>query len=114
MDNDSDQESRKRARAYRIWEQEARPEGRHEEHWLQAERDLRDEDSIPEQASAGITGTAASPNATQTQPGDEAAPGTPGTGENACPTCRGSGKVGQNRCPDCGGTGKVIEGIGGA
>jgi hypothetical protein len=102
MHNDGDQESRKRARAYEIWEQEARPEGRHEEHWVQAERELRDEGS---QASAGITGTvAASP--TQTQLGDEAPPGTPGTGENTCPTCRGSGKVGQNRCADCGGTGK--------
>ena len=33
-------------------------------------------------------------------PGDEAPPGTPGAGENICPTC--------------GGTGKVIEEIGGA
>lgn len=27
-------------RAHQIWEQEGRPEGRHEEHWLQAERDI--------------------------------------------------------------------------
>jgi DnaJ-class molecular chaperone len=46
--------------------------------------------------------------------GDDAPPGTPGTGENICPTCKGSGKIGQKACPDCGGTGKVIEGIGGA
>jgi DnaJ-class molecular chaperone len=49
----------------------------------------------------------------QMHPGDEASPGTPGTGENICPTCKGSGKVGQKACPDCGGTGKVVEGIGG-
>src|SRR3954468_7469400 len=98
MDKDNDQESRKRVRAYKIWEQEGRPEGRHDEHWVRAEGELRDEGSIPEQASAGTAG--ASPDATQTQPGDEAPPGTPGTGENTCPTCRGSGKVGENRCPD--------------
>ena len=50
----------------------------------------------------------------QMHPGDEAPPGTPGAGENICPTCKGSGKVGQKPCPDCGGSGKVIEGIGGA
>jgi DnaJ-class molecular chaperone len=49
----------------------------------------------------------------QMHPGDDAPPGTPGTGENICPTCKGSGKVGQKACPDCGGTGKVVEGIGG-
>lgn len=49
-----------------------------------------------------------------THPGDDAAPGTPGTGEDICPRCKGSGLL-ENRqeCPDCGGTGKVIEGIGG-
>jgi hypothetical protein len=47
-------------------------------------------------------------------PGDEAAPGIPGTGENVCRKCRGSGKTGDRPCEECGGTGKVIEGIGGA
>jgi len=117
MDNDTDQESRKRDRAYKIWEQEGRPEGRHEEHWVQAEGELGKARPFPEQASAGSKGqgtAGASPNATQMQPGDEAPPGTPGTGENICPICRGSGRVGQSLCPDCGGTGKIIEGIGGA
>ncbi|MEA2759230.1 MAG: hypothetical protein QOH65_1843 [Methylobacteriaceae bacterium] len=50
----------------------------------------------------------------QMHSGDDAPPGTPGTGENICPTCKGSGKVGQKPCADCGGTGKVVEGIGGA
>jgi DnaJ-class molecular chaperone len=50
----------------------------------------------------------------QTKPGDEAPSGTPGTGEDICPVCHGSGKA-QNggKCPNCNGTGKVIEGIGG-
>jgi RecJ-like exonuclease len=47
------------------------------------------------------------------KPGDEAAPGTPGTGENLCPDCSGSGKVEGKACPECNGTGKVITGIGG-
>lgn len=49
----------------------------------------------------------------ETNPGDEAAPGTPGTGENICPQCKGSGELDGMRCPVCGGSGKVIEGIGG-
>lgn len=54
------------------------------------------------------------PKNEQTKPGDEAVPGTPGTGEDICPACRGSGKT-QNggACPNCNGTGKVTEGIGG-
>jgi DnaJ-class molecular chaperone len=47
-------------------------------------------------------------------PGDQAAPGTPSTGENICPKCGGSGELDGARCVNCGGTGKVIEGIGGA
>jgi len=47
-------------------------------------------------------------------PGDEAAPGTPGTGENLCPHCAGRGKHDDGtECPVCGGTGKVIEGLAG-
>jgi DnaJ-class molecular chaperone len=47
-------------------------------------------------------------------PGDEAAPGTPGTGEAVCPACGGSGRRGGEPCGSCGGTGRIIEGIGGA
>ena len=46
-------------------------------------------------------------------PGDQARPGTPGTGENTCPDCGGSGRAGAQPCKTCGGTGKVIEGISG-
>ncbi|WP_210530475.1 DUF2934 domain-containing protein [Rubellimicrobium arenae] len=38
-----DRESRIRARAYAIWEQEGRPHGRHEDHWNQASQDVGDE-----------------------------------------------------------------------
>lgn len=47
-------------------------------------------------------------------PGDIAAPGTPGTGENLCRRCAGKGTLDGAPCAECGGTGKVIEGIGGA
>jgi DnaJ-class molecular chaperone len=48
------------------------------------------------------------------KPGDEAPPGTPGTGENLCRACNGSGRLGDGECPTCLGTGKINEGIGGA
>jgi len=47
-------------------------------------------------------------------PGDEAPAGTPGTGEDICPQCGGTGRLGASSCPTCQGTGKVIVGIGGA
>ena len=47
-------------------------------------------------------------------PGDEAPPGTPGTGEDVCPRCGGSGRLANGPCPECDGTGKVTRGIGGA
>ena len=46
-------------------------------------------------------------------PGDEAAPGTPGTGEAVCPECGGSGRLHGERCPNCQGSGKIVRGIGG-
>jgi hypothetical protein len=54
---------------------------------------------------------AASPSAAA--PGDEAPPGTPGSGEGLCPRCGGSGRLGAGPCPDCAGTGKVNQAIGG-
>jgi hypothetical protein len=46
--------------------------------------------------------------------GDEAPAGTPGTGEDVCRTCGGTGKLNGSICPDCDGTGKIVVGIGGA
>ena len=47
-------------------------------------------------------------------PGDEAPAGTPGTGENICRECGGSGRAGDAPCPSCNGSGKVTVGVGGA
>lgn len=46
-------------------------------------------------------------------PGDEAPPGTEGSGEDVCPRCGGDGTVDGETCPDCAGSGKVVRGIGG-
>lgn len=47
-------------------------------------------------------------------PGDEAPPGKPGTGEDVCPVCKGSGRSGDEPCQNCEGTGRVICGVGSA
>ena len=52
-------------------------------------------------------------------PEDDPAPGTPGTGQDTCPKCEGtgkqvdkSGKPNEQACERCDGTGKVTQGIG--
>ena len=54
------------------------------------------------------------PGASSTNPGDEVPPGTPGSGDDVCPLCRGSGQVNGHDCTNCGGTGVITRGIGGA
>lgn len=64
-----------------------------------------------DKSSSGSTGGGT--GQARINPGDDAAPGTPGTGENVCPDCKGSGRLNNAPCKTCGGTGKVIEGISG-
>jgi DnaJ-class molecular chaperone len=47
-------------------------------------------------------------------PGDQAPPGTPGTGEVPCPDCGGSGRKDGAPCALCAGTGKIVKAVGGA
>lgn len=55
-----------------------------------------------------------SPSEPPLNPGDEAAPGTPGAAEGICDKCSGTGKLADgSECPECGGTGRVMRGIGG-
>jgi hypothetical protein len=56
----------------------------------------------------------AAPYPGQLAPGDEAAAGTEGTGEDICPQCGGRGHANGGECPACAGTGKVTKGIAGA
>jgi hypothetical protein len=46
--------------------------------------------------------------------GDQAPPGTPGTGDNSYRERGGEGSLHGKRCESCGGTGTVIEGVGSA
>jgi hypothetical protein len=48
-------------------------------------------------------------------PGDQAPPGSPQSGERICPRCGGEGRhASGERCDYCGGTGRVIELVGDA
>jgi hypothetical protein len=44
-------------------------------------------------------------------PGDEAPPGTPGTGDDVCPECAGSGRIDGRECANCLGRGRVVKAI---
>jgi hypothetical protein len=63
---------------------------------------------------AGEEDPGASNDIGSARPGDEAPAGTPGTGEDVCPDCGGSGQRAGRECPTCRGSGKVTVGIGGA
>ena len=52
-------------------------------------------------------------NTADMKPGDEAAPGTAGTGDDLCPVCHGTGKRDGCKCADCDGTGVITRAIGG-
>lgn len=56
----------------------------------------------------------AAPATVELAPGDDAVPGTPGTGENVCRVCHGDGQVEDRPCANCGGRGRVVTAIGGA
>jgi len=56
----------------------------------------------------------ASPGGATRNPGDEAAPGAPQTGETTCPECGGTGRAQNGECPNCGGTGRVVQIVGDA
>ena len=73
--------------------------------WMKARQSIAC-DGVPAAAYASVK--------MQLSPGDEAAPGTVGSGEDVCPVCKGSGRLSDGKdCPNCEGTGKIIEGIGG-
>jgi DnaJ-class molecular chaperone len=61
---------------------------------------------------AETTNPVAQQQASETMaPGDEAPPGTPGTGEDVCQDCGGSGRVDGRECDTCLGRGRVIKAI---
>jgi hypothetical protein len=69
----SDREDTIRSRAYRIWEQENQPDGRHEEHWEQAEREIGAEGKATEPSQQdGSTDASSERCVGPTAPGREA------------------------------------------
>jgi Protein of unknown function (DUF2934) len=68
-------EDRIRRRAHEIWEREGRPEGRREEHWAQARREIEAEGgSQPEPAAPDASPTDTAPGIAGTGFGQAAAP----------------------------------------
>ena len=63
-------EDKVRRRAYEIWEREGRPEGRHDEHWSQARREM-EKYGAPEgaQLGRGEAGAAGRPAPEGARPG---------------------------------------------
>lgn len=66
---------------------------------------------MPASPTPGVPGK----NAPPLKPGDEAVAGTPGTGEDLCEECGGTGiRQDGAKCPNCEGSGRVTRAIGGA
>ena len=51
MDDDADDAIRRRA--HQLWEQEGRPDGKHEEHWRRAASEFHGLEDLPGTASSG-------------------------------------------------------------
>ena len=102
----SDREQRIRDRAHALWEQEGRPEGRHNEHWERASREIDYEFGQPDpgrlsnqqEIPAASVGSASGLQPSGTSPG-----GGPGAGMGSIGTGGGStggaatGSVAQSR-----------------
>ena len=78
-------EERIRRRAHEIWEREGRPEGRHEEHWARARREVEAEEGG---SPPGAAGSDASP--TDTAPGSAGADRAGGGGSPPPPDAEAS------------------------
>ncbi|MBO9515879.1 MAG: hypothetical protein J7549_17325 [Variovorax sp.] len=69
--------------------------------------------SVAGEEDPGAAVDAVSPAAPM-HPGDEAPPGTPGSGEALCHACGGTGRSEDGTtCLECDGTGRITAGIGG-
>ncbi len=69
----TERESRLEILAYKIWEEQGRPDGREADHWAEAERRLRLESESPDRSAAPTQDTPGrskpSSSRQQTQPG---------------------------------------------
>lgn len=64
----SSREERVMQRAYEIWEQEGRPEGRQEEHWRRAEEEISRHGNGPKEQDRGAAPTTSDAPATSSVP----------------------------------------------
>ncbi|WP_082766043.1 DUF2934 domain-containing protein [Paramesorhizobium deserti] len=72
---DTGREEQIKARAYEIWEQEGRPQGRARDHWEQARREIDGDAASPQPNGKGKT---ARRSKRATAPNDNPAAATPG------------------------------------
>ena len=82
MAMDTDRQERVRQRAYQLWEQEGRPDGKAEEHWRRAEEEIaRDEEpsapTTPEELGRVPTAAEQPLSVTAETPTDSPTPVTP-------------------------------------
>ncbi|GAA4258415.1 DUF2934 domain-containing protein [Azospirillum formosense] len=94
---EQDRAERVRRRAHDIWERDGRPEGRHDEHWAQAEAEVDDEIRAERQsAETESSAPEAPPKRRSTKAGPKAGPKAATTANDAKPkatpkAARGSG-----------------------
>ena len=90
---DSDKDEKIRRRAYEIWQREGSPEGRSDEHWSQAARELEDEDGSSDESGAGLKVTTADDPTRGSGSGGRAgsAGGEGGSSSSGSPSNPGSG-----------------------
>jgi hypothetical protein len=95
-------EDRVRERAYRLWEQEGRPQGRHEDHWHQASQQVGDElfqqgGATEGQERRGALDGGLLPQGGLVAAGGPAGAGLAGLGMTGAPTDEGDGSGGQQK-----------------
>jgi Protein of unknown function (DUF2934) len=79
----SDREERIRQRAYALWQSEGHRDGRHEDHWHRAEREIAAEEAGPDEAPRGTSRPrkAASENSAAATPARSRSAGSETRGE---------------------------------
>jgi len=97
-----EREDRVRERAYRLWEQEGRPHGRHQDHWQQASQEVGDE-LFPQQGATesqerrGALDGALLPQRGLVAAGGPAGAGLGGLGITGAPADEGDDGAGQQQ-----------------
>jgi hypothetical protein len=83
-------QDRIRRRAHEIWQREGRPEGRHEEHWARASREV------------GAEGDGGPPTGPAAAPDDSPTPAAPGGGATPAQASAAADAVGAPRTAEAG------------